>query len=178
MYLRIEGVSMFGEILDIYDNYVVLENKTGVIDSNYLNIHVIFNDNDRKVVGEIISMEAILGICTQTSIIIFFCFSSILNSWIVTCPFGFIVPDPCNNAAPSFPAPVIKAIPLFINIESKNSSNMLVPLWLPLLVPKGKYIIILWDIFKPYVAVPQSGWLFRLYLWGKHKPFACYVKIK
>ena len=48
---------MFGEILDIYDNYVVLENKTGVIDSNYLNIHVIFNDNDRKVVGEIISID-------------------------------------------------------------------------------------------------------------------------
>ena len=48
---------MFGEILDIYDNYVVIENKTGVIDSNYLNIHVIFNDNDRKVVGEIISID-------------------------------------------------------------------------------------------------------------------------
>ena len=95
-------------------------------------------------------MEARLGICTQTSIIIFFWFSSILNSWVVTCPFGFIVPDPCNNAVPSFPAPVTKAIPLLISIESKNSSNILVPLWLPLLVPSGKYIIILWDPFKKY----------------------------
>ena len=44
---------MFGEIIDIHDDVVILKNLTGQIDSNYLNIHVIFNDNTRKIVGEI-----------------------------------------------------------------------------------------------------------------------------
>lgn len=48
---------MFGELLDVYDNYAIVENKTGQIETNYLNIHVIFNDNNRKVVGEIISID-------------------------------------------------------------------------------------------------------------------------
>ena len=48
---------MFGSIIDIYDDTVILENKTGLIDSNYLNIHVIFNDNNRKIVGEITSIS-------------------------------------------------------------------------------------------------------------------------
>ena len=43
---------MFGELLDVYDNYVLIENKTEVIDSNYLNIHVVFSDNNRKIVGK------------------------------------------------------------------------------------------------------------------------------
>ena len=44
---------MFGEILDIHDDIVILRNATGQIDTNYLNIHVIFSDNVRKIVGEI-----------------------------------------------------------------------------------------------------------------------------
>lgn len=48
---------MFGELIDIQENYVLLENKTKKIDSNYLNIHVIFTDNDRRIVGEIISID-------------------------------------------------------------------------------------------------------------------------
>ena len=44
---------MFGEILEIHDDVVILQNKTGQIDTNYLNIHVIFSDNTRKIVGEI-----------------------------------------------------------------------------------------------------------------------------
>ena len=44
---------MFGEIIDIHNDIVILKNNTGNIDSNYLNIHVIFNDNNRKIVGEI-----------------------------------------------------------------------------------------------------------------------------
>lgn len=48
---------MFGSILKIYDDHVVIENKSNVIDTNYLNLHVIFNDNDKKVVGEIINIE-------------------------------------------------------------------------------------------------------------------------
>ena len=48
---------MFGSILKIYDDHVVIENKSNVIDTNYLNLHVIFSDNDKKVVGEIINIE-------------------------------------------------------------------------------------------------------------------------
>ena len=48
---------MFGELLDVYDNYAIVENKTGQIETSYLNIHVIFSDNNRKVVGEIISID-------------------------------------------------------------------------------------------------------------------------
>lgn len=48
---------MFGQLLDIYDNYVIVENKTGNIDSNYLNLHVIFSDNFRKIVGEIVAID-------------------------------------------------------------------------------------------------------------------------
>ncbi len=48
---------MFGQLLDVYDNYVIIENKTGVIDSNYLNLHVVFSDNFRKIVGEIVSID-------------------------------------------------------------------------------------------------------------------------
>lgn len=53
----IEGVKMFGELVDVYDNYAVIENKTGQIETNYLNLHVIFSDNNRKIVGEIISID-------------------------------------------------------------------------------------------------------------------------
>ncbi len=48
---------MFGEIIDIFDNFVIIENKTQVIDTNYLNIHVIFSDNNRRIVGEIVSID-------------------------------------------------------------------------------------------------------------------------
>ena len=48
---------MFGQLLDVYDNYAIIENKTGQIETNYLNLHVIFHDNNRKVVGEIVSID-------------------------------------------------------------------------------------------------------------------------
>ena len=48
---------MFGKLIDVYDNIVVMENTTEAIESNYLNLHVIFNDNNRKIVGEIISID-------------------------------------------------------------------------------------------------------------------------
>ena len=44
---------MFGEILEVHDDIVIMQNKTRTIDTNYLNIHVIFQDNNRKIVGEI-----------------------------------------------------------------------------------------------------------------------------
>ena len=48
---------MFGKLLDVYDNIVVMENVSNNIETNYLNLHVIFNDNNRKIVGEIISID-------------------------------------------------------------------------------------------------------------------------
>ena len=48
---------MFGEIIDIYDDVVILENRTRQIDTNYLNIHIVFNDNNRKIIGEIINIS-------------------------------------------------------------------------------------------------------------------------
>ena len=48
---------MFGRILDMEDMYVTLENATHKLDANYLNYHVVFPENNRSVVGEIISMS-------------------------------------------------------------------------------------------------------------------------
>ncbi len=48
---------MFGKILNIEDAYVTLENASHKLDANYLNFHVVFPENNRAVVGEIISMN-------------------------------------------------------------------------------------------------------------------------
>ena len=48
---------MFGKLIDVYDNYVILENTSDSVETNYLNLHVIFNDNNRKIVGEILSID-------------------------------------------------------------------------------------------------------------------------
>ncbi len=48
---------MFGKILSIEENYVNLENANHKLDANYLNFHVIFQENNRSVVGEIVSMN-------------------------------------------------------------------------------------------------------------------------
>lgn len=48
---------MFGDLVNVFENTVTIENKTHNIDSNYLNIHVVFNDNNRVIIGEIISID-------------------------------------------------------------------------------------------------------------------------
>lgn len=48
---------MFGNILKIYDDHVIIQNKSRIIDTNYLNLYVIFSDNEKKVVGEIVNIE-------------------------------------------------------------------------------------------------------------------------
>ena len=48
---------MFGKIIDIYDNYVIIENATHKLEVNYVNFHVVFPENDRFVVGEIVGMN-------------------------------------------------------------------------------------------------------------------------
>src|SRR5574344_984631 len=44
---------MFGKIISIENNYVLLENIAEKLEANYLNYHVVFPENDRFVVGEI-----------------------------------------------------------------------------------------------------------------------------
>lgn len=48
---------MFGKIIDIYEDYVIVENATHKLDVNYMNYHVVFPENGRLVVGEIVSMN-------------------------------------------------------------------------------------------------------------------------
>ncbi len=44
---------MFGKIIEINENVLVLENLKGSPETNILNYHVVFNENDRKIIGEI-----------------------------------------------------------------------------------------------------------------------------
>ena len=48
---------MFGNIIDIDDNKVTLVNLKQEAETNILNYHVIFAENDRKVVGEIVGIN-------------------------------------------------------------------------------------------------------------------------
>ena len=48
---------MFGKILAINDIYVTVENIADKIDANYMNFHVAFDEADRKIIGEIISID-------------------------------------------------------------------------------------------------------------------------
>ena len=47
---------MFGSIIDITDNIIILENISGKIETNLLHIHVAFVENSRKIIGEIIKI--------------------------------------------------------------------------------------------------------------------------
>ena len=48
---------MFGKITEIIDNYVYVENSTQELKNNILNIHVIFPEANRGVVGEVLSVN-------------------------------------------------------------------------------------------------------------------------
>ena len=48
---------MFGKITEIIDNYVYVENSTHELKNNILNIHVIFEEVNSKVVGEVLSVN-------------------------------------------------------------------------------------------------------------------------
>ena len=48
---------MFGNILEIVGNYVLVENASHELKNSILNYHVIFPENDRGVVGEIVSIN-------------------------------------------------------------------------------------------------------------------------
>ncbi|MDO4341876.1 MAG: DUF87 domain-containing protein [bacterium] len=47
---------MFGKIKSIVNNYVILENVSDKLEVNYLNYHVVFPENNRMVVGEIVGI--------------------------------------------------------------------------------------------------------------------------
>ena len=49
---------MFGKVISIDDNYVVLENLSREAQANYLNIHVVFPEENRCVVGEILNLDS------------------------------------------------------------------------------------------------------------------------
>ena len=48
---------MFGRIVEIDENTVLVENKSQNLDANYINYHVVFNEADRQVVGEIVAIR-------------------------------------------------------------------------------------------------------------------------
>ena len=48
---------MFGKITEIIDNYVYVENSTHELKNNILNIHVVFPEANRGVVGEVLSVN-------------------------------------------------------------------------------------------------------------------------
>ena len=48
---------MFGNILEIVGNFVLVENASHELKNSILNYHVIFPENDRGVVGEIVSIN-------------------------------------------------------------------------------------------------------------------------
>src|SRR5574344_332498 len=48
---------MFGKIIDIKGNYVIIENLSKKMEANYLNFHIVFPENDRLVVGEIVGID-------------------------------------------------------------------------------------------------------------------------
>lgn len=49
---------MFGNIIAIENDIVKIENTSGQIESNILNVHVAFIESNRKIIGEIIAIES------------------------------------------------------------------------------------------------------------------------
>ena len=47
---------MFGKVLNVEEDLVTMQNGTGQMESSVLNYHVVWEDGDRKVVGEIIGI--------------------------------------------------------------------------------------------------------------------------
>ncbi len=48
---------MFGKILSMEDNTVIIENTATKLEANYINFHVVFTEGDRKIIGEITSIK-------------------------------------------------------------------------------------------------------------------------
>lgn len=49
---------MFGKILKLSGNIIIVENTSGLADTNYIGFHVVFAETEHKIVGEIISIDS------------------------------------------------------------------------------------------------------------------------
>ena len=49
---------MFGKILGFDQSKIILENNNGIADTNYIGYHVVFPEQDHKIVGEIVGIDA------------------------------------------------------------------------------------------------------------------------
>ena len=49
---------MFGKIISLTGNKIIVENAQGIADTNYIGFHIIFAEQDRKIVGEIIGIDS------------------------------------------------------------------------------------------------------------------------
>ena len=49
---------MFGKIIGFDQSKIILENNNGIADTNYIGYHVVFPEQDHKIVGEIIGIDA------------------------------------------------------------------------------------------------------------------------
>lgn len=48
---------MFGKIISMEDNTVIIENTAAKLEVNYINYHVVFSEGNRKIIGEITSIK-------------------------------------------------------------------------------------------------------------------------
>ncbi len=48
---------MFGKVISINDNVVIIQNNKGKTEANLLNIHLAFDEHNKKAIGEIISIS-------------------------------------------------------------------------------------------------------------------------
>ena len=49
---------MFGKILGFDQSKIILENNNGIADTNYIGYHVVFPEQDHKIVGEIVGIDS------------------------------------------------------------------------------------------------------------------------
>jgi len=49
---------MFGKIIKLSGNKIIVENASGLADTNYIGYHVVFAETDHKIVGEIVAIDS------------------------------------------------------------------------------------------------------------------------
>ena len=49
---------MFGKILSLTGNVIAVENASGIADTNYIGYHIVFEEKDMKIVGEITAIDS------------------------------------------------------------------------------------------------------------------------
>ena len=87
--------------------------------------------------GDIKFISIILGKSTHISTDIYPWFSWTNKSITSIFSLSTILPDTCPSLSASFPDPVTITIPTLLDTLSIKLSNILLPLWFPLLLPNG-----------------------------------------